>query len=273
MWQPWVPMVARFPFRGPFRKAQRRAEVELVRAKWTARNWSRCGLSSVFLQDTATVSGPHVPGFDALISNVLQMAEDLACLLDVRRTILSPLEGVCVQLGTLRSRRVLHSALARLMLHVDHFIESLVQFHQIFEGRLFDQLRNQEARSADAFAQRPEVQRSYRRYYQRALTLRREIAKKAQMLSEAMPLQSSEDEQCSIDKLKSSMNALANALSTGPNQLPALADARHALAVTDGHRIPVTFGHETDHNLNHSRVTSPNLRRQTINSVSPVLVD
>mmetsp|Transcript_21998 Transcript_21998/g.51599 ORF Transcript_21998/g.51599 Transcript_21998/m.51599 type:complete len:695 (-) Transcript_21998:187-2271(-) len=251
------------------------AEVEMVRAKWTARNWTRSGLSSAFLQDTA-MSGPPIPGFDALISNVLQMAEDLACLLDVRRTILSPLEGVCVQLGTLRSRRVLHSALARLMLHVDHFIESVVQFHQIFEGRLFDQLRNQEPRSANAFAQRPEVQRSYRRYYQRALALRREIAKKAQMLSEAMPLQSSEDEQCSIDKLKSSMNALANALSTGPNQLPALADARHALAVTDGHRNPVNLGHEADHKLNHStmsRVTSPSLRRQTINSVSPVLVD
>ena len=40
------------------------------------------------------------------------------------RTILIPLEGVCMQLGTLRSRRVLHSALARLMLHVDHFAET-----------------------------------------------------------------------------------------------------------------------------------------------------
>ena len=123
------------------------------------------------------------------------------------RTILVPLEGVCMQLGTLRSRRVLHSALARLMLHVDHFVdaclvnapylvqlvmsstrfdlgggksygcceavsncisfyasccfccrdffklpsftqerwasteESVMQFHQIFEGRLFEQLR------------------------------------------------------------------------------------------------------------------------------------
>ena len=68
--------------------------MEMVRAKWTARNWSgtlraavalvrsehvrtlprtRSGLSSAFLQDTA-MSGPPIPGFDALISNVLQMA-------------------------------------------------------------------------------------------------------------------------------------------------------------------------------------------------------
>ncbi|CAE7641766.1 unnamed protein product, partial [Symbiodinium pilosum] len=252
-------------------------EIELVRAKWTARNWSRSGLASVFLLDTAVMSGPPVPGSDALTAIILQMAEDLACLLDVRRTILVPLEGVCMQLGTLRSRRVLHSALARLMLHVDHFVESVMQFHQIFEGRLFEQLRNQESRPTSAFAQRPDMQRSYRRYYQRALALRREIAKKVQLLSDAMPLQSSEDEQCSIDKLKSSMTALANALSVGPNPLiPALSDVRPVAAITDGpSRNP---GGYEDHKPNQnftppSRSKAPNLKRQTIHAMtSPVLL-
>lgn len=47
------------------------------------------------------------------------------------RTILVPLEGVCMQLGTLRSRRILHAALARLSLHVDQFVEAWVNMMNI----------------------------------------------------------------------------------------------------------------------------------------------
>ncbi|CAJ1398898.1 unnamed protein product [Effrenium voratum] len=202
-------------------------EVELVRAKWTAQNWSRSGLA-------ADGASP-----EALPQVVLQMAEDLATLLEIRRTILGPLEGVCVQLGTLRSRRVLHTALARLTLHVDHFVECAMQFHQLFEAKLFDSLRSTE-KPAFLSVQKPPVQRSYRRCFQRALALRKEIVKKVQKLAEAMPLQSTEDEQCSFEQLKTSMTALAQALWTGPPN-PALADGR-LLALGDQRRFVAKVG-------------------------------
>ncbi|CAJ1450503.1 unnamed protein product [Effrenium voratum] len=216
-------------------------EVELVRAKWTAQNWSRSGLA-------ADGASP-----EALPQVVLQMAEDLATLLEIRRTILGPLEGVCVQLGTLRSRRVLHTALARLTLHVDHFVECAMQFHQLFEAKLFDSLRSTE-KPAFLSVQKPPVQRSYRRCFQRALALRKEIVKKVQKLAEAMPLQSTEDEQCSFEQLKTSMTALAQALWTGPPN-PALADGR-LLALGD-------------------QRTKPALKRPSLHTArtSPVLVD
>ncbi|CAK9047803.1 unnamed protein product [Durusdinium trenchii] len=211
-------------------------EVELVRAKWVARNWTRCGLSAALLGESA--AGPTF-GPDVMANVVLQMAEDFAALLEIRRTILVPLEGVCMQLGTLRSRRILHAALARLSLHVDQFVECAQQFHQIFEARLFESLRSVDSKpdpAAAARAPRPAVQRSYRRSIQRAFALRREIFKKVQQLGETVPLQSAEDEQCSFDKLKSSMAALAQALSSpGAGGGAYLTDAR-TLALADAPR-------------------------------------
>ena len=59
--------------------------------------------------------------FKITLNHVKSMHLELST--GLARTILLPLEGVCMQLGTLRSRRLLHAALARLSLHVDHFVE------------------------------------------------------------------------------------------------------------------------------------------------------
>eukprot|EP00435_Cladocopium_sp_Y103_P042301 s15_g11.t1 len=161
----------------------------------------------------------------------LEMKEDLAALLQTERSILVPLKSVCMQLGTLQARRFLHLALAQLSLHVDQFVECAKQFHHIFEARLFDSLRQADGHTAPAGQrpQKPPVQRSYRRAWQsfgiraRAQGLRREILKKVQKLGETVPLQSSEDEQFSIEKAQSfgtgpatSSGSSESAGSTGP---------------------------------------------------------
>lgn len=215
-------------------------ELELVRAKWAAHSWCRSGLAAELLSESPVFGCPAGP--DALVNVVLQMAEDLAALLQTERSILVPLKSVCMQLGTLQARRFLHLALAQLSLHVDQFVECAKQFHQIFEARLFDSLRQVDGPTAPAGQrpQKPLVQRSYRRAWQRAQALRREILKKVQKLGETVPLQSSEDEQFSIEKAQSAMLALAQALP--PLQglsLPGLTGLPYeghkaALALTDG---------------------------------------